>query len=46
MLDLLHIFDEQGNEIQVIHIDSKEETFLVPIHYKNDIDKILECYQA
>ena len=45
MLEFLNILDERGNKIEPSHIQPKEDTLLIPVHCKNDMDKILEYYQ-
>ena len=44
MLDVLKVLDENGEKIQTANLNSDEIRLLVPVHYKNQIQELLEHY--
>ncbi len=45
MLTVLNILDVKGNKIEASQINANADTLLVPIHFQDDIEKILGYYQ-
>lgn len=45
MLNVIDILDESGRTIKATQVRADSNTLLIPIHFKNNTEKILEYYQ-